>query len=154
MAERTLDVFARARREPSPSTGARSVAIAVDGVYGDRWMGREGTLALRGSLVAVEVQGELPQLAPLVPQELVVRVAGREPQVVSLGAPGPFSFTVQLAADPSAPGVWEISLSPRRTFRPDRHGASTDSRELSVRLSRVRALTADGRQVVKTLGAA
>jgi hypothetical protein len=126
----------------------------VDGVYGDRWMGREGALALGGSLLSVEVQGELPHFAPLIPQELVVRVAGREPQVISLGAAGPFSFTVPLATDRPTAGVWEISLSPRRTFRPDRHGLSADSRELSLQLSLVRALTADGRQVVRTLGAA
>jgi hypothetical protein len=92
----------------------------------------------------VEVQGDLPQLSPLIPQELVVRVTGRQPQVVTLRAAGPFSFTVPLATAAPAPGVWEIS----------RHGSSTDSRELSVRLSLVRALTADGRHVVRTLGIA
>jgi glycosyltransferase involved in cell wall biosynthesis len=154
MTERTLEVFERARRgTPAVRSGAH-VAIAVDGVYGDRWMGREGALALRGSLVSVEVHGELPRCAPLLPQELVVRVAGREPQVVVLRAHGPFSFTVGLGGARPDPEFWEISLSPRRTFRPDRHGPSTDSRELSVQLSLVRAVTADGRHVVRTLGAA
>jgi len=154
MTERTLEIFERARREPSPIPGRTHVTIAVDGVYGDRWMGREGALALRGSLASIEVQGELPQFAALIPQELVVRVAGREPQVVVLKEPGPFSFTVGLGADTTASDFWEVSLSARRTFRPDRHGPSTDSRELSLQLSLVRVVTADGRQVVRTMGAA
>jgi hypothetical protein len=117
-------------------------------------MGRHGTLALRGSLVSVEVQGELPRLAPLIPQELVVRVAGRKRQVVVLGEPGPFSFTVGLPAHAAASDFWEVSLSSRRTFRPDRHGVSTDSRELSLQLSLVRTTTTDGRHMVRHLGTA
>lgn len=152
LGERTLEVFERARRTPPSLPNGASAAIGVDGVYGDRWMGRHGTLALRGSLVSVEVQGELPQLSPLIPQELVVRVTGGPPQVVVLGQPGPFSFTVGLG--PVASDFWEVSLVPRRTFRPDRHGRSTDSRELSLQLSLVRATTTDGRQTVRKLGLA
>jgi glycosyltransferase involved in cell wall biosynthesis len=152
MTERTLEVFARARHGSPLAAHRTHVAIAVNGVYADRWMGLEGALALRGSLVSVEIQGELPGLAPLIPQEIVVRVGGREPQVILLGEPGPFSFTVGLGATPPGTDFWEVRLSPRRTFRPDRHGPSTDSRELSLLLSRVRAVTADGREVVRTLG--
>jgi hypothetical protein len=116
-------------------------------------MGRHGSLAFRGAVTSVDVQGELPGIAPLIPQELVVRVAGRPPQILTLDEPGPFSFTVGLPGT-AASDFCEISLSPRRTFRPDRHGASTDARELSLLLSLVRATTTDGRQTVRKLGMA
>lgn len=149
MAARTLEVFERTRAAGRPS----APAIDVDGVYADGWMGGEAVVSIQGGDIdSVEVRGDLPALAPIVPQELVVRAGGGEPLVISLGSPGPFAFTVKRPGTDA--GIWRIRLSPRRTFRPDRHGMSPDSRELSVRLSAVCALTPDGRQVARALGSA
>ena len=118
-------------------------------------MGGETVLALAGrALVSVEIEGTLAGIASLVPQELVVHVAGQPARVVSLTIPGPFSFRVPLPSDGASPGPWDVSLTARRTFRPVELGLSEDSRDLSVQLLRVRAQTHDGREIVKTLGSA
>ncbi len=149
MAARTLDVFERTRA----AGRASALAIDVDGVYADAWMGVEAVLSVQGDEIdSVEVRGDLPALAPIVPQELVVRAGDGEPLVIRLGCPGPFAFTVKRPG--GQPGIWRIRLSPRKTFRPDRHGTSPDGRELSVRLSAVCGRTPDGRQVACVLGPA
>jgi hypothetical protein len=149
MAARTLDVFEHTRA----AGRASALAIDVDGVYADAWMGVEAVLSVQGGEIdSVEVRGDLPALAPIVPQELVVRAGDGEPLVIRLDRPGPFAFTVKRPG--GQPGIWRIRLSPRKTFRPDRHGMSPDSRELSVRLSAVCGRTPDGRQVACVLGPA
>ena len=127
--------------------------ITVEGVYDDRWMGRETVLALAGrALVSVEIEGELSWLPSLAPQELVVQVAGQPAHVVSLSTPGPFSLRVPLHPNGALPGAWEVSLTSSRTFCPTELGLSADSRDLSVQLRLVCARTQDGREIVKTLG--
>jgi hypothetical protein len=142
-------VFERTRGAGSAAT----LAIDVAGVYADAWMGGEAVLSVRGGEIdTVEVRGDLPALAPVARQELNVRAGGGGRLVLRLGHPGPFAVTVKRPAGEA--GTWRIRLSPRRTFRPDRHGISPDSRELSVRLSAVRARTSDGRHVDRALGPA
>jgi hypothetical protein len=129
--------------------------ITVEGVYDDRWMGRETVLALAGrDLASVEIEGERSAIPSLAQQELVLRVAGQPEHVVSLSTPGPFTVRVPLPPGGALPGVWEVSLVSTRTFCPTDLGLSADSRDLSVRLLRVRARTHDGREIVKTLGEA
>jgi len=152
----TLAVFDRVVRE-GPTRGRRAgrEMITVEGVYDDRWMGREMVLVLAGqALVSVEIEGELSGIPSLLPQELVVRVGGQPAHTVSLTIPGPFRFNVPLPSNGAVPGAWEMSLTPSRTFCPMAHGLSADSRDLSVQLLRVRARTRDGRDIVKTLGSA
>ena len=154
MAERTLELFERVVREGRTSgrRGGREM-ITVEGVYDDRWMGRETVLALAGrSLVSVEIEGELSWVPSLAPQELVVQVDGQQAHVVSLSTPGPFTVRVPLAPGGALPGAWEVSLTSTRTFCPTELGLSADSRDLSVQLLLVRARTCDGREIVKTLG--
>jgi hypothetical protein len=107
-------------------------------------------LSLSGTgMDAVEVEGDLPALAPIVPQELVVRVDGRAAGAISLAKPGPFAFSVPLiGANGSV--MTEISGFPQRTFR--RAGVLEDNREVSLRILTVRACISDGRRVVKTFG--
>jgi glycosyltransferase involved in cell wall biosynthesis len=153
-AERTLELFERVVREGRTQgrRGGRET-ITVDGVYDDRWMGRETVLALAGrALVSVEIEGELSGIPFLAPQELVVQVAGQPAHVVSLSTPGPFSLRVPLPPGGALPGAWEVSLTSNRTFCPTELGLSADSRDLSVQLLLVRAWTQDGREIVKTLG--
>jgi len=150
----TLEVFERVVRErPTRTRRAGREMITVEGVYDDRWMGRETVLALAGrALVSVEIEGELSGIPSLAPQELVVQVAGQPAHVVSLSSPGPFSVRVPLPPDGASPGAWEVSLTSNRTFCPTELGLSADSRDLSVQLRLVRARTRDGREIVKTLG--
>jgi glycosyltransferase involved in cell wall biosynthesis len=153
-AERTLELFERVVREGRTQgrRGGREM-ILVEGVDDDQWMGRETVLALAGqALVSVEIEGELSGIPSLVPQELAVQVAGRGGQVVSLTSPGLFSVRVPLPSDGASSGVWEVSITPSRTFCPMEQGLSADSRDLSVRLRSVRARTHDGREIVKRLG--
>lgn len=153
-AERTLELFERVVREGRTQgrRGGREM-ITVEGVYDDRWMGRETVLALAGrALVSVEIEGERSGIPSLAPQELVVQVAGQPAHVVSLSTPGPFSLRVPLPPGGALPGAWEVSLTSTRTFRPTELGLSADSRDLSVQLLLVRARTQDGREIVKTLG--
>jgi hypothetical protein len=153
-AERTLELFERVGRE-GRTRGRRGgrETITVEGVYNDRWMGREAVLALAGrALVSVEIEGELSGIPSLAPQELVVQVAGQQAHVVSLSTPGPFSLRVPLPPGGALPGAWEVSLTSSRTFCPTELGLSADSRDLSVQLLLVRARTRDGREIVKTLG--
>ena len=150
----TLEVFERVVRE-RPTRGRRAGCemITVEGVYDDRWMGRETVLALAGrALVSVEIEGELSWIPPLAPQELAVQVAGQPAHVVSLSTPGPFSLRVPLPPGGALPGAWEVSLTSTRTFCPTELGLSADRRDLSVQLLLVRARTQDGREIVKTLG--
>ena len=156
MAEQTLTVFERTLREgPTRRRRVGRETVAVEGVYNDRWMGRETVLALAGqALVSVEIEGELAGIPSLVPQELAVRVGSGPARVVSLTTPGPFSVSVALPSDGTLPGRWEVSLTPSRMFCPMEHGLSADSRDLSVQLLRVRARTSDGREIVKMLGTA
>ena len=154
MAERTLRVFELVVREgPARGRDAGHEMITAGGVYDDQWMGGEAVFSILGrSLVSFEVQGHLPSLAPIVPQELAVRVGRGEAQIVSLAAAGPFTFTVPLRSNGASPGAWEVSLIPDRTFRPMEYGISPDDRELSVQLLRLRARSEDGREIVKALG--
>jgi hypothetical protein len=127
--------------------------ITVEGVYDDRWMGRETVLVLAGrALVSVEIEGELSGIPSVAPQELAVQLVGQPAHVVSLSTPGPFSLRVPLPSDGASPGAWEVSLTSSRTFCPTELGLSADSRDLSVQLLLVRARTRDGREIVKTLG--
>jgi hypothetical protein len=154
MAERTLELFERVVREGRTRgrRGGREM-ITVEGVYDDRWMGRETVFALAGrSLVSVEIEGELSWVPSLAPQELVVQVDGQQAHVVSLSTPGPFTVRVPLAPGGALPGAWEVSLTSTRTFCPTELGLSADSRDLSVQLLLVRARTCDGREIVKMLG--
>jgi glycosyltransferase involved in cell wall biosynthesis len=152
----TLELFDRVIREGSArSRHAGREMITVEGVWDDRWMGRETVLALTGrTLVSVEIEGQLSGVPSLLPQELVTRVAGQPPRVTSLTTPGPFRLSVPLSPDSAPQGMWEVSLTPSRTFCPMEQGVSADSRHLSVQLLRVRAQTRDGREIVKTLGPA
>jgi glycosyltransferase involved in cell wall biosynthesis len=153
-AEKTLDVFEQVVREGrARDRQGGGEMITVDGVYDDRWMGRETVLALAGgTLVSVEIEGELSGIPQLAPQELVVQVQGQQAHVVSLSTPGPFSVRVPLPPRGALPGAWEVSLTSSRTFCPTELGLSADSRNLSVQLRLVRARTRDGREIVKTLG--
>jgi glycosyltransferase involved in cell wall biosynthesis len=154
MATVTLELFERVAREAREHGRAGREIITVEGVYDDRWMGRESVVGLAGrSLVMVEIEGQLSELPFLLPQELVVRVEGRATQVVSITSPGPFRVHVPLPPDGES-GAWEVSLVPSRTFCPLEHGLSADNRDLSVQLLSVRARTRDGREIVKTLGLA
>lgn len=150
----TLELFERVVREgPTRSRRAGREMITVEGVYDDRWMGRETVLALAGqALVSVEIEGELSGIPSIAPQELVVQVVGQPAHVVSLSTPGPFSLRVPLPPGGALPGAWEVSLTASRTFCPAELGLSADSRDLSVQLRLVRARTRDGREIVKTLG--
>jgi glycosyltransferase involved in cell wall biosynthesis len=148
----TLDLFERVAREARGRGRAGREFITVEGVYDDRWMGRESVFGLAGrSLVMVEIEGQLSELSFLLPQELAVHLEGRATQVVSITSPGPFRVHVPLPPDGEA-GKWEVSLVPSRTFCPLEHGLSADSRDLSVQLTSVKARTRDGREIVKTLG--
>lgn len=153
-AARTVEVFelaGRAGRTHGRPEGRE--LITVEGVYDDRWMGRESVLALAGqALVSIEIDGERSGIPRLTPQELVVQVAGHPARVVDLTSPGPFSVRVPLPSGGAWPGAWEVSLTSTRTFCPLELGLSADSRDLSVQLLRVRARTQDGREIVKTLG--
>lgn len=155
-AQLTLELFERAVRE-GPTRGRRAgrEMIGVEGVYEDRWVGGEAVIALAGrALVSIEIEGQLPGITALLPQEVAVQVGGRPARVTSLTTPGPFTLSVALPPDEALPGAWEVSLTPSRTFCPMEHGLSADSRDLSVQLLRVRARTEDGREIVKTLGSA
>ena len=151
MADRTLEIFERVSRE-WPSAPRPEPLIDVEGVYPDSWMGPSMLLSLRGTgLDAVEVEGDLPALAPIVPQELAIRVDGRAAATISLEKPGPFAFSVPLMRA-NGPVLTEVSLSSQRTFCPAKLGVSEDDREVSIRILAVRARTSDGRRVVKTFG--
>jgi len=152
----TLDVFdqvVRVGRIHGRPSGRE--LISVEGVWEDHWMGREALLALSGrALVSVEIEGELPGIPSLLPQELATRVGSQAARVTSLSSPGPFSVSVPLLPDDGFSGVWEVAVTPSRTFCPMDDGLSGDSRHLSVQLQRVRARTRDGREIVKVLGPA
>ena len=153
-AEQTLEVFQRVHHEGLVNgRAAGREVIAVEGVYEDQWMGREAVFTLRGpALVSLDIEGDLAAIAPLLPQRLVVRVGGREALNVRLAHPGPFSLTVPLISSGGRPGVWEVSLVPKRTFRSREFGPVPDPRDLSLRLLRLVARARDGREIVKTLG--
>ena len=150
----TLELFERAVCDGhTRRRRAGREMISVEGVYDDGWMGGDAVFALAGrALVSIEISGHLPELGVLLPQELAVQVRGQQAQVVVLTASGPFSLSVPLSSNGAAPGAWEVSLTPSRMFCPMVHGLSADSRDLSVQLLRVRALTHDSREIVKTLG--
>jgi glycosyltransferase involved in cell wall biosynthesis len=148
----TLDLFELVAREARGHGRVGREFITVEGVYDDRWMGRESVVGLAGqSLVMVEIEGNLSGLPYLLPQELAVRVEGREPEVISIRNPGPFRVHVPLPADGET-GKWEVSIVPSRTFCPLEQGLSADDRDLSVQIVSVRVRTRDGREIVKTLG--
>jgi glycosyltransferase involved in cell wall biosynthesis len=149
----TLDLFDRVVREARAHGRAGREFITVEGVYDDRWMGRESVVGLAGrSLVMVEIEGRVSELPFVLPQELAVRVEGRPIHIVSITTPGPFRVHVPLPPDGQS-GKWEVSLVPSRTFCPLELGWSTDSRDLSVQLLSVKVRTRDGREIVKALGA-
>jgi glycosyltransferase involved in cell wall biosynthesis len=150
----TLELFERAaREEPARSRRAGRELIGVEGMYEDRWMGREAVLALGGrALVSLEIEGHLPGIAALLPQAVAVQVGDRPECMTVLTAPGPFTLSVPLPPGGASRGAWEVSLTSSRTFCPMEHGLSADSRDLSVQLLRVRARTEDGREIVKALG--
>ena len=148
----TLELFERVAREARGHGRVGREFITIEGVYDDRWMGREGVVGLAGrSLVMVEIEGSLSGLPYLLPQELAVRVEGRETQLISIRNPGPFRVHVPLPADEET-GKWEVSIVPSRTFCPLEQGLSADNRDLSVQIVSVRVRTRDGREIVKTLG--
>jgi len=148
----TLELFERVAREAREHGRVGREFITVEGVYDDRWMGRESVVGVAGrSIVMLEIEGSLPGLPYLLPQELVVRVEGREPHVISIRTPGLFRFHVPLPAD-GATGKWEVSIVPSRTFCPQEQDLSTDDRDLSVQIVSVRLRTRDGREILKTLG--
>jgi len=148
----TLELFERVAREAREHGRVGREFITVEGVYDDRWMGRESVVGVAGrSIVMVEIEGSLPGLPYLLPQELVVRVEGREPHVISIRTPGLFRFHVPLRAD-GATGKWEVSIVPSRTFCPREQDLSADDRDLSVQIVSVRLRTRDGREILKTLG--
>lgn len=151
----TLDLFDRVVRDwPSRGRAKGREVIAVEGVWEDHWMGRETVLALSGrELVSIEIDGQLAGVPSLLPQELVAQVDGQAPRTTSLTTPGPFCLSVPLSPEAPSSGMWEVSLTPSRTFCPMEHGLSEDSRHLSVQILRVRARTRDGREIVKPLGA-
>ena len=151
MADRTLEIFERVSRE-WPSAVSQEPLLDVEGVYPDSWMGPGMVLSLRGTgFDAVEVEGELPALAPIVPQVLAVHVDGRAATVISLAKPGPFAFSVPLMVAKRSV-LTEVSLAPQKTFRRAKLGVSGDDREVSVRILTVCARTSDGRRVAKTFG--
>jgi hypothetical protein len=126
----------------------------VEGVFDDRWMGRDAMLSLDGAaLTSLEIEGLLPGIAPLVPQRLRIAVGGRPAADLALTSPGPFAVSVPLPQG-GGTGRFYVSLVPERTFCPREHGLSADGRELSVQLVRLCARTGDGRAIVKTLGGA
>ena len=152
----TLGLFERAVRDGrTQSRRPGREMIGVEGVYADGWMDGEAVLALAGrTLASVEIEGHLPEIGLLLPQEVAVQVLGQQAQVLVLTTPGPFCVRVPLLPDGASPGAWDVSLRLSRTFCPMAHGLSEDSRDLSVQLLRVRARTHDGREVLKTLGPA
>jgi glycosyltransferase involved in cell wall biosynthesis len=153
MARRTLEVFELARHHRGTGCGEEPLAVEVDGVFGDRWVGEAAVLWVRGaSLATLEVHGELPASLPITRQRLEVSGPSRAPLVTSLDRPGPFVVTVPLADGHT--GWREIGLRPARTFRPADHGLGPDRRRLSLQLSLVRVRTREGRELVKHLGSA
>src|SRR5262249_57675147 len=104
--------------------------IPGEGVYGDQWMGRETVLKLAGhTFESVEIEGQLSAIASILPQELMVQIAGQRAHVVSLTTAGPFSMHLPLSPDGARPGAWEVSLTPSRTVCPMEQGLSSHSRE-------------------------
>jgi glycosyltransferase involved in cell wall biosynthesis len=150
----TVELFERVVRDGlTRCRRAGGEMISVEGVYDDGWIDGEAVLALAGrALVSIEIEGHLPGLGLLLPQELAVQVRGQQAHVAVLTAPGPFSVSVPLSADGAGSGAWDVSLTPSRTFCPMVHGLSADSRDLSVQLLRVRARTHDSREIIKVFG--
>jgi hypothetical protein len=155
MAGETAEVFERVHRQAR--SGGRAPGremIAAEGVYDDRWMGREALIAVRGAaLASLDIEGDLAAIAPLLPQRIVARVDGHEAVDVRLTRPGAFALTVPLRPTRGVRGAWDVSLVCERTFRPRDLGPSSDGRALGVRVLRLVARSGDGREVVKTLGA-
>lgn len=153
MVRGTLGVFERAcARRTEASRPARAL-LEVEGVHDDGWMGRTAVLSVRGAALAtLVVEGELPAVGAVCPQELTVEIDRRPVVTVPLGRDGAFTFTVPLVGD-GRDGGWEVALTARRTFQPRRAGISPDARRLSVRLARVRLRAADGGETVTVLGA-